>query len=201
MNYTASLKEIIKHTDILKKIESQFFISSKYHATTSRLKLSLNYLEEAKLKFDKKDVFAYKALLEMALITYSACFNNSKLLLKESHIPLNEILTKDDLLKNTDRKVKYIRDKILAHQDKVDELNYDINVIFTDDKVTEFNFPFLTKLDFNMNDITNFKNLIIKVHNYLDIKRKKHDDKLLIEIKKIDNSQNILKLCQDNNII
>ena len=177
------LGELIQNDEKFKKFQTQYYTSIKYLATTHRLKLSLEYLECSQERLKIKDIFIYKTCLEMAIITYSACFNNSKALLKISD-KINNILNGNKILKQTHDKVMYYRDKVLAHQDKVDELGYHIDLLKNDDDII-LEFPFLLKFKFDNNDQKNFHNLIIKVHDYLDSERQKHDKKFKQDLSEI----------------
>jgi len=177
-------QDLINEDPKFKKLEAKYHLSVKYHATTHRLKLSLEYLNTAIERLRINDIFIYKTCLEMSIITYAACFNNSKSLLKDNYIPVNNIL-KDDLeLIKLHEKIKYYRDKIIAHQDKVKELDYDIYIIQEDDSI-EFEFPFLLKLEITNAERDNFKKIIVEIHDYLDLKRQTHDEQLKKDVKTI----------------
>jgi hypothetical protein len=194
------MEEFLQKNNAMEKMAPDYYLSKKYHATTQRLQSVLDTLKETKRRFQTLDLLAYKALLESAIITYMGCFNDSKLLLKQEHIPLDKILKgRPDLIK-THKKVKKIRNKIIAYQDKEKELSYDIDLIITKEKIVKFNFPYSTLLDFNIEDIKNFFKLITIICNYLDIERQEYDNKLLEKIKKINVEHNIYDFCIKNEI-
>jgi len=199
--YVASLRTLVKQNSEAKKIEESISKSHKYHATTSRLKKAIQYLDEAFKRFQIKDVFAYEALLKLAIITYWACFSKSNLLLK--NIPINDILKGQPDLYKTHEKVEHLRDKIIAHQDKTDELTYDVDLEFSSccNKIIGLAFPWSEFLKFNTTDMKKFHQLIIIVHDYLDKERQDHDYKLIERLRELCDDEEWYELCKKNNLL
>ena len=199
--YVAPLRKLVKQNSEAKKLEESIFRSHKYHATTSRFKNAFRYLDEAIKRFRIKDVLAYEALVKLAIITYWACFSKSNLLLKS--IPINDILKGQPALSKTHKKVNKLRDKIIAHQDKTDELLYDVNLEFSSccHKIVGLSFPWSENPKFDTSDIEKFRQLIIIVHDFLDKERQDHDNKLIKRLREAFDDENWFELCEKNNLL
>ena len=199
--YVAPLIKLVKQDTDAKKFEESIFRSHKYHATTSRLKNALRYLEEAIQRFKIKDAPAYEALVKLAIITYWACFSKSNLLLK--NIPINDALKEQPDLFKTHEKVKNLRDKMIAHQDKTDELIYDVDLEFSSccHKILGLSFPWLEKPKFGTSDIEKFWQLIIIVHDFLDKERQDHDNKLIERLREVFDDEKCYEFCQKSSLL
>ena len=201
--YVVSLRRIVELNPKTRKLEELASKSHRYHATTSRLKLALNYLDEAIKRSQMNDVPGYHALIKLSIITYWACFSKSKskLLLKE--IPIDDILKDKSDIYEIHKKVERLRDKIIAHQDKIAELEYAVDLEFTVccKKIIGLSFPWLEAPGFGSSEIEKFRQLIIIVHDYIDKERQNHDNALMNKLREIYSDEDWYNLCQENGLL
>ena len=176
-----NLKEFLEQNKIFDKFKCDYYLSQKYHATTHRLKIAYENAKLAKCFFNIRYFYLAEVLYRDSIINYMGCFKKSKLLLKEINI---YNIIKDEKLIDLHKRVERSRDKIIAHQDKVNELKYEIEVKINNNGIVEkFEFPFLTTIGLNFEeDLENFIKLIKEIYNYLDEERKKHDEDFIKRI-------------------
>lgn len=196
-----SVSRIIKSDPtVTSKLEQLSSETYKYNATSIRLKHAHGLVEEAYSRLKKEDILGYKNSAHLAIITYCACFNKSKLLAK---IDIHDIVGSNLTLNKTHQKVLYLRDKLIAHLDKIEEIEYEVDLVFSEDgkEIATYETPFFEEAGINIDFLDNLKKLIQMSIDYIDPLFKQSIQRLLSKMRNIHDDKEWFDLCSENGLL